>query len=124
MTETIEKLESRVLTLEIENDTLKKQLQKVKSTFKQSESLANLAVYKNGLTMRKLNDLEQHSRKDNVRMFGVSDPNKLETAENTANVVVKVVRGIDVATDTNDIHIAHRLGPFAGNKKKANHCEI
>ena len=32
MTETIEKLESRVLTLEIENDTLKKQLQKVKSS--------------------------------------------------------------------------------------------
>ena len=118
MTETIEKLESRVLTLEIENDTLKKQLQKVKSTSKQSESLANLAIYKNGLTMRKLNELEQHSRKDNVRMFGVSDPNKLETAENTANVVVKVLRGIDVAIDKNDIHIAHRLGPYAGNKKR------
>ena len=32
-------------------------------------------------------------------MFGVSDPNKLETAENTADVVVKVLRGIDVAID-------------------------
>ena len=52
-------------------------------------------------------------------MFGVSDPNKLETAENTADVVVKVLRGIDVAIDKNDIQIAH----FAG-KKKTNHCEI
>ena len=64
--------------------------------------------------MRKLNDLKQHSRKDNMRMFGVSDPNKLETAENTVDVVVKVLRGIDVAIDKNDIRIAHRLEPFAG----------
>ena len=74
--------------------------------------------------MRKLNDLEQHSGKDNVRMFGVSDPNKPETAENTADVVVKVFRGIDVAIDKNDIHIAHRLGPFAEKKRKTNNCEI
>ena len=63
--------------------------------------------------MRKLNDLEQHSRKDNMPMFNVSDPIKLETSENTVDIFVKVLRGIDVATDKNDIHIAHRLGPFA-----------
>ena len=74
--------------------------------------------------MRKLNNLEQHSRKDNVRVFGITDPNKLETAENTVDVVVKVLRGIDVAIDKNDIHIAHRLGHFAENKKKTNHCQI
>ena len=74
--------------------------------------------------MRKLNYLEQHSRKENVRVFGVSDPNKLETAENTVDVVVKVLRGIDVAIDKHDIHIAHRLRPFAENKKKTYHCEI
>ena len=67
--------------------------------------------------MRKLNDLEQHSRKDNVSMFGVSDPNKLETAENTVDVV-KVLRGIDVAIGKNDIHITHRLGLYAEKKKK------
>ena len=90
----------------------------MKNTSKQSESLANLAIYKNSLTMRKLNYLEQQSRKDNVRMFGVSDPNKPETPENTADVVVKVLREIDIVIDKNDIHIAHRLGHFAEKKEK------
>ena len=46
--------------------------------------------------MRKLNDLEQHLRKDNVLMFGVSDVNKLETAENTVDVVVKVGYSVEL----------------------------
>ena len=97
----------------------------MKNTSKQSEFLANLAIYKNSLTMRKINYLEQQSRKDNVRMFGVSDPNKPETPENTADVVVKVLREIDVVIDKNDIHISTSTGAFCRKKKKkTNHCQI
>ena len=73
--------------------------------------------------MRKLNDLEQHLRKDNVLMFGVSDVNKLETAENTVDVVVKVLSGIDVAIDKHDIHITIAWG-LLPKIKKTNHIQI
>ena len=66
--------------------------------------------------MRHLNDLEQHSRKDSVRMFGVRDLNKQETAEKTVDVVVDVLSSIDVQITQNDISIAHRLGTFTESK--------
>ena len=118
MTETIEKLESRVLTLEMEKDKLEKTIKIANAKCEQSEAIAKLAVYKSELAMRRLNDLEQHSRKDLVRMFGVRDLNKQETAEKTVNVVVDVLSSIDVQITKNDISIAHRLGKFTENKAR------
>ena len=118
MAETIEKLESRMLTLEIEKDKLEKTLKIANAKCEQSEAIAKLAVYKSELAMQHLNDLEQHSRKDSVRMFGVRDLNKQETAEKSVNVVVDVLSSIDVQITKNDISIAHRLGKFTKNKAR------
>ena len=118
MTETIEKLEARVLTLEIEKDNLEKKLKFLNVKCEQSEEVAKLATYKSELAMRRLNDLEQHGRKDSVRMFGVRDLNQQETAEKTVDVVVDVLSRINLKISKNDISIAHRLGRFVQNKPR------
>ena len=107
-----------MLTLEIEKDKLEKTLKIAIAKCEHSEAIAKLAVYKSELAMRRLNDLEQHSRKDSVRMFGVRDLNKQETAEKTVNVVVDVLSSIDVQITKNDISIAHRLGKFTEYKAR------
>ena len=72
-------------------------------------------------TGAKINDLEQYSRKNNIRISGMPESG-FETAEETIEVVVKklntTMRNLDLRYE--DIDIAHRLG----KKKKDIHRQI
>jgi len=67
----------------------------------------------------KLNELEQYSRRNNIRINGVEeDPN--ETSAQTTDKVVEVIQRHfrDVTLEKEDIDIAHRLGEKKDGKRQ------
>ena len=59
------------------------------------------------------NELEQYSRKNNVRIFGVKDTNKNESAEETENLVRDLLRNrLGLNFSPGEFEICHRLGRF------------
>ena len=117
MNERLEKLELRIFTLEVEKDKLQKENQDLRKKTDKIDGDAHSAVFSSQLALKKLNDLEQYTRKNTVRMFGVSD-NKDETAERTMEVAVGVLDKIGVNIATADIDIAHRIGKFQLGKQR------
>ena len=65
-----------------------------------------------GIALIRIHNLEQHTRKDSIRLFGVKDEKKDENVTETINKTVKVLEKIGMTVFSKDISIAHRLGPF------------
>ena len=66
------------------------------------------------------NDLEQYSRRNNIRIFGIKDQNPKESFQQTEKLVLSVLDtklGIKVAPT--DIDIAHRIGRFQRDGNRA-----
>ena len=66
-----------------------------------------------------LNDLEQYSRRNNVRIFGVKD-NKEETIQDTEQIVRDLLRSkLNLNFGPADFDICHRIGKFTQGAKRA-----
>ena len=110
--ERLDKLELRILTGEIENDKLKKENMALKTQCNKMLCDVNSAVFSSNVARQKIDELEQHTRKNSIRIFGVADKNKTESAEQTTEATVGVMQKIGVSITKSDIDIAHRLGKF------------
>jgi len=76
----VDKMESRIYDLEIENNTLKSKIKKLEEHIQEeNESDINM----------KLSDLEQLGRKNSIRIFGLDDTNTKETTEECVKKIVK-----------------------------------
>ena len=53
---------------------------------------------------------EQYSRKDSVRIYGIQEPEKDHTRENTNDILAKLANDIGVNMTTADLSVSHRLG--------------
>ena len=71
--------------------------------------------------MEKLTELEDRSRRNNVRIDGIPEtPN--ETWKNCEEEVRKIIRNKLNITDDIEIDRCHRMGKFQRNKSKPNSC--
>lgn len=63
--------------------------------------------------------LEQHGRKDSIRIVGMEDTSERESVEECVQKVVDLLNDkLDVGLCKDDINIAHRLGKFRRNKPR------
>ena len=116
--EQLEKLESKIVQIEIENENLKKEntrLKKENIDMKEDIKNANISAT---IALTRTNNLEQHTRKDNIRLFGVPDENKNEKVEETIEKTVQILNKIGVSVSKADVSIAHRLGSFDISKRR------
>lgn len=60
----------------------------------------------------KIDDLEQHSRKSCIRIYGVPESNE----ENTTDIVCDIARKLNVTLENKDISVSHRLPSDKGPK--------
>ena len=105
--------------MEIENENLKKEnarLKKESVEIKDEIKGANISAK---IALIRTNNLEQHTRKDNIRLFGIRDNNKHETVEETTEKTVEVLNKIGMNITNADISIAHRLGSFDSSRNRA-----
>ena len=86
-------------------EALEESVEGLKDKLKQEE-------YKTSILMAKNNDLEQYSRRNNIRVFGIDDSDR-ETAEKSEKHVTDLLRqklSVDLAPS--QIQVAHRAGKF------------
>lgn len=105
METSIEKLERKNESLGKENVEIKRQLEQREAVLKKNEI--------------EINELEQYSRKNNIRIYGVEDRTPRETSEETAQKVIGVLNDkLNMGLGQQDIDIAHRIGRFSteGNR--------
>ena len=108
---------SRSGLIEIENENLKKENECLKKEndgdLKEDIIGANIAA---NIALIRTNNLEQHGRKDSIRLFGIKDGNKNKSVEQTTDKTIQVLKTIGMIVTKSDISIAHRLGHFGESK--------
>ena len=67
--------------------------------------------------MEKLTEVEDRSRRNNVRTNGISETSN-ETWENCEEEVTKIIRNKSDITNDIEIDFCHRMGKFQRNKPK------
>ena len=119
----IELLEGKLHNTEDENDKLKSKivdLEEKLETQKAESKKAHLKVNEVEAKARKTtNELEQYSRKNNIRNDGRADNGK-EYAETTTEVVIDLLNENikDLNLNRAEIDTAHRLGKTIGGKRQ------
>lgn len=108
---TVEVMQSKNKKLEEENKELQEEITRMKYIQKKQEIQTN--------------DLEQYTRKNNIRIYGLDDRDKNETAQETTYVVLNFLRNkLDINMKPSDIDTAHRLGKFQENGNRLVICRF
>jgi ribosome-binding ATPase YchF (GTP1/OBG family) len=106
----VEQLEARVFEVEAKSDKHDKEVAAIK---KKNEELQNVMRHQDlriKQNDREINDLQQYSRRWNVRVYKVPEAEG-ETAEDCAKKVCNIFsKDVGVATSMTDIEVAHRAG--------------
>ena len=109
-------LEGDVFELKTENASLREELSKQKETNSIIKEQIKNEQCANRLLKRDLNNLEQYTRGNNIRIFGLRDTQKNETAFQTEQKVISLLRNkMGISLDPCDVEVAHRLGSFTAN---------
>ena len=127
-------MEDSLMELRLQLDALEGELFEVKAVLEKTTSELNEVKKSNSLLKEQLNenkhvthvlnsnvnDLEQYSRRNNVRIFGIKDPNPKETYQQTENIVLNVLNTkLGMKISSGDIDIAHRIGRFQRDGNRA-----
>lgn len=123
--ERVEKLESKILDLEAKLESMQNVNKKLED--KEKEHAEELCQVKYAMKTREIqmNDLEQYTRSNNIRIYGLEDRNPSETAEETTSIVLQFLKNkLEIDLNRNDIEIAHRLGRFLDNGNRPVICRF
>jgi hypothetical protein len=116
----LEHLQGQIHDLSVDNTNLKETVQNLTKKIDSQKFQAQAALNTAKSLEIKVNDLEQYGRKSNVRIFGLNDVKKDETAQETAVEVVRMLTSqLKMDVNVNDIDIAHRLGRYEIGKPRA-----
>lgn len=111
--EKVDFLENKVVDLQTEIQSIKTINRKLEE--KAQEHAEELTQIKYAMKSREIqmNELEQYTRANSIRIYGLEDRNKNETAEETSLTVIKFLKNkLEMDFKVIDIDIAHRLGRF------------
>ncbi|XP_050399971.1 uncharacterized protein LOC126817162 isoform X2 [Patella vulgata] len=113
--EQIRNLEKQISDITSENTKLKLQVDII--TYKNNQLETELQDTKDvaTLSLQRVNDLEQWTRRSSVRIYGLPD-NQHESFTESINKSLDVFDKIGVQMPPEHIGIAHRLGPFKVGK--------
>ena len=121
----LDKLESRIFEVEIENDKLKKEMEDNKRESAKKEDELRQAIVDIDKTSwehgGRINSLDQYSRSNNLVISGIhEDQGQWERPRETAEKVVKTLNEKlkDLNLKNMDIDICHRLGKIRTEKPR------
>ncbi|GFR62613.1 hypothetical protein ElyMa_003585500 [Elysia marginata] len=98
-----ERFRDKIKSLEQENEKLKEEIKATHNNIQQNRI--------------QINNLEQYSRKKNIKLLNVKE-NPNETVSETERKVIEIASSIDVTLDPVDIDIAHRVANSTSGKQK------
>ena len=112
--DTMQEMRGELFELRQENEKLKADLEKCQKRCEVLESASKETKQLTESTARRLNDLEQYGRRNNVRFLGMPEPER-ETPAQCEKAVLKICRdklGLSELAEL-DIEACHRVGPRA-----------
>lgn len=114
----ISDLETKVEHLKIENIRLTADNEKLFDLFNQRDDVLKQQD-------NRLNNLEQYSRRNSVRIYGIDDRNPKETSHETSEIVANILKSkLNVDVDIQDIDVAHRTGRFLKDGNRPIICKF
>ena len=117
--EKLEKLEGRLFDTEVKAEKLESL--EVKSLKKMNETATGMIKQQDRRIKqneRELNDLQQYSRRWNLRVFKVPDKEKETAADCTAKVCAIYSDMVGIPITANDIEVAHRTGKRSSTRAR------
>lgn len=120
----IDVLEGKLFEKQQESDNLKKSIEKLTEKLDKAETenqqLKAKLIKNQEMAEEKLNDLEQYSRRNNIRIDGIVDKER-ESAKETVDIVIEKLNAKipELKITVSDIDTAHRLGQFAKDRKRS-----
>ena len=125
---TVEDIDHKMRGLEIENDIMKKEMREMKAKEDKMQDQIFELQQKVNLTYRKANDVEQYTRRENLRIYGIAESGVdeegkviSETNEQCTQKVLNVLNSQLKLTNpvkSTDLAAAHRIGKY--NSKNPN----
>ena len=114
----ISDMETKMSDLEVENESLRVTNDQLVDRLNQS----NAVIKANEVC---INNLEQYSRVNNIRIYGIDDKKKNESPDETAEEVCKLLnRDLQMKVSKSDIDIAHRMGQYRDDGKRPIICKF
>ena len=119
----VEILESEIFEKAETNSKLSKQIEEMSQRLKdkedENEMLKRTIKAKETANDFRFNDIEQYSKRSNIKIDGVQDKEN-ETSLETADKVIELLNRhiTDLKLNRDDIDIAHRIGPFNSRKSR------
>lgn len=114
----ISDMESKLHAIQDQNEKIKSENQKL------TEKIDNLQGLFKSQEIQ-FNDLEQYTRRNNIRIYGLDDRKKDETAQETMYVVLNFLRDkLGISLKPCDIDIAHRIGRYQDNGNRIVICRF
>ena len=113
----VEEMNGKMFELCQENNQLKKEIASLKKREESLSRIASEAKHQASLADRRVNELEQYTRRNNVRVFGVPEEDK-ETADQCEAKVLKIFHdklGLRNIT-SQDMEATHRVGAKKNTK--------
>ena len=119
----IEVLECQLFEKAQENEKLREEIKTMNHKIEEKQDGAAQVdrdnSYQTEQTRKRLNDLEQYTRSNNIRVYGIPDTNETESPTQTIKIFLKEIKDLPIdVVDETDIDIAHRLGRFNPNKPR------
>ena len=116
--EKVQKMEGKIFQLKKENEKLKIENTKLTKRIETTEQKAKECDFSAKLALTHTNNLEQYTRKDSIRIFGIPDENKDERYDITFNKSLNLLETTDIDIAISDVSIAHRLGIFQPDRPR------
>ena len=113
-------LQGRLFEMETKLDQQEKEISSLRESKKSVDFELTQEKRRYQTLSNSLNDLEQYSRRNNIRIFGVTDNKKDETLHETENVVRNLLRNkLNLNFGPEDFEICHRIGRYTAGANRA-----
>lgn len=123
--ERVERLECRIHDLEADLESVKNTSKRLEDKGKENAEEIGQVKYAIKTREIQMNDLEQYTRANNIRIYGLDDRNRDENVEETTLVVIQFLKNkLDIDLKETDIDIAHRLGKFSDDANRPVICRF
>ena len=117
--EKVQKMDGKIFQLEKENEKLKIENTKFTKRIETAKQKEKECDFSAKLALTRTNNLEQYTRKDSIRIFGIPDENKDERYDITFNKSqMNLLETIGMDISISDVSIAHRLGTFQPDRPR------
>lgn len=125
LNKTVEALKSENSDMQTDIDRLKADNTSLKEKNRDLTEKINDAMYGRKVNEMKNNDLEQYTRRNSVRIYGLEDPKNKEEPDETAVKVIQTLNDkLHIRVDVRDIDIAHRMGAFRADGNRPVICKF